>query len=449
MSESRHAELPDTLVGRRVAWLLDAWGTPIQEADVLEHFAPSLLEKWPPPRMLEVLSRHAVLAGASTEELEVTDLEIRCVLVKDDIRVRFDASIEESYPHRIKGFTTTQEDLSVKMLDETPALDRSLAEVVAQHFAIPPERLGPAGFVVGVTHAGSHDVFELGGDADLLYEIGSITKTFTGLLFAEMTGRGEVRTDDPLRSFLPDETQVPGEPEREITLIDLATHTSGLPRLPPNMIEGHDPEDPYAHIDAARILVELAATELEHPIGSTVAYSNYGFGLLGHALAVAGGTSFPELVTSRICVPLGMHRTVFDPQEPGLQQGFHNGRPVKRWTGELTQGAGAGFNSMIGDMLRYADANLTPSDTPLAAAIEEAHKSRHDLDDRWRQAFGWFHVTARDGSSVLTHSGGTAGFRSSLACHQPSKTAVVALCSAGNVDPAPPTMGVLASLINR
>lgn len=441
--------LPDTRVGRQVAWLLDSFGSPVTEDDVLEHFAPSLLEKWPPSKMLEVLARHAILAGASIEELEGEDHEIRCVLVKEDIRVRFHASAEEAAPHRLKGFTTNQEDVSVKLLDATPALDGPLADAVPRHFSTPRERLGPGGFVVGVTRDGSHDVFELNAGADLLYEIGSITKTFTGLLFAEMARGGEVKTDDPLRAFLPEGTLVPREPEREITLIDLATHTSGLPRLPPNMIDGHDPEDPYAHIDAARIVDELAATELEHPIGSTVAYSNYAFGLLGHALGVAGGHQFPELVRSRICEPLVMLRTVFDPQGSGLQQGFHNGRPVKRWTGELTQGAGAGLNSTIGDMLRYADANSDPASTPLAAALVEAHEPRHDLDDRWRQAMGWFVVATRDGSSVLTHSGGTAGFRSCLACHPASRTAVVALCNAGNVDPQPPTMGVLASLINR
>jgi serine-type D-Ala-D-Ala carboxypeptidase/endopeptidase len=106
--------------------------------------------------------------------------------------------------------------------------------------------------------------------------------------------------DDPVQTFLPPEVQVPREGTREITLIDLATHRSGLPRLPPNLASGSDPKDPYAHITTERFYEELAVTELVSPIGSEVLYSNFGFGLLGHALELTAGVAFADLLRERV-----------------------------------------------------------------------------------------------------------------------------------------------------
>lgn len=118
-------------------------------------------------------------------------------------------------------------------------------------------------------------------DEDALFDIGSIAKVFTGILLAEMVERGDVSLDDPLAAYLPEGSRVPTQGDRQITLLHLATHTSGLPRLSPNQMssERFDPKDPYAHVDERHLLKGLAQTDLDGSIGETTRYSNFGFEL--------------------------------------------------------------------------------------------------------------------------------------------------------------------------
>src|SRR5262245_23418366 len=137
---------------------------------------------------------------------------------------------------------------------------------------------------------------------DTIFEIGSITKTFTGTLLAEMAARGEVKLSDPVRKYLPENVTVPKEGDREITLEDLATQRSGLPRLPDNM-EPADPSNPYADYTPERLYTFLGHAKLTQPIG-TYLYSNLGVGLLGHALTRAAKMDYDALVKARIAEPL-------------------------------------------------------------------------------------------------------------------------------------------------
>ena len=145
-------------------------------------------------------------------------------------------------------------------------------------------------------------------NGDTIFEIGSATKVFTSLLLADMVQRGEVSLDDPVAKYLPPSVKMPERNGRSITLVDLATHTSGLPRLPSNLAP-KDPGNPYADYSVEQLYEFLSSYQLTRDIGSKYEYSNLGGGLLGYVLARRAGKSYEDLVESRICAPLGMSNT--------------------------------------------------------------------------------------------------------------------------------------------
>jgi len=145
-------------------------------------------------------------------------------------------------------------------------------------------------------------------DADTIFEIGSVTKAFTSLLLADMVQRGEVALTDPVAKYLPAAVKMPERNGRQITLEDLATHTSGLPRLPSNL-HPKDSANPYADYSVEQLYEFLSGYHLTRDIGSQYEYSNLGGGLLGHVLARRAGMDYEKLVRSRICEPLGMRST--------------------------------------------------------------------------------------------------------------------------------------------
>ena len=125
-------------------------------------------------------------------------------------------------------------------------------------------------------------------DADSVFEIGSITKAFTAILLADMAERGEVKLDDPVAKYLPADVSIPERNGRKITLLDLSTQSSGLPRLPDNMRPA-DPRNPYADYSAAQMFEFLGRYQLTRDIGAQFEYSNLGVGLLGQALTRRAG----------------------------------------------------------------------------------------------------------------------------------------------------------------
>ena len=141
-----------------------------------------------------------------------------------------------------------------------------------------------------------------------VFEIGSVTKTFTATLLALMADANEVALDDPIDKYLPAGTKAPAYQGRRIALLDLATQSSGLPRLPTNMKPRH-PADPYADYTAADLYEFLSSYTLTNAPGTHYEYSNLGVGLLGQLLANRAGTTYSALVTQRVLEPLGMHST--------------------------------------------------------------------------------------------------------------------------------------------
>jgi D-alanyl-D-alanine-carboxypeptidase/D-alanyl-D-alanine-endopeptidase len=205
--------------------------------------------------------------------------------------------------------------------------DESLAQASASHFPqdevildILRQRIEEnrgVGYVLGMIDAngdtrivshGSAGPDAMPLTADSIFEIGSITKTFTGMLLADMVIRGEVRLDQPVEELLPEGVSMPQRNGRQITLLDLATHTSGLPRLPDNMPMS-DPTNPYADYSEEMMFEFLNGYELTRDIGSQLAYSNLAVGLLGHALGRVHGGGYGAALQERLLQPLGMAST--------------------------------------------------------------------------------------------------------------------------------------------
>jgi D-alanyl-D-alanine-carboxypeptidase/D-alanyl-D-alanine-endopeptidase len=268
-------------------------------------------------------------------------------------------------------------------------------------------------------------------DGDTLFEIGSISKVFTALILADMANKGEVSLDDPAEKYLPAGATVPSRGGRKITLRDLATHTSGLPRLPDNMPYS-DIEDPYADYTEALLLEFLAGHELGRDVGEKWDYSNLGVGLLGYLVGRAAGSDYETLLRERITGPLGMTDTsvaLSAAQQarfaPALDMYM---RPTKPWTLPGLVGAG-GIRSTAADMLKFAAGALDPN-SPIGPAMKLALTVREPIDgDRVGQALGWQVVHPEPGREILQHGGGTGGFRTHLALEPSYGRAVVALAN--------------------
>lgn len=287
--------------------------------------------------------------------------------------------------------------------------------------------------------------------ADTLFEIGSITKVFTGLLLAIAVLRGELSLDTPVRELLPAGADLPDKAGVPITVLHLITHRSGLPRSPLGTVAEAravliDRINPYRDLTADRVLDAVAHSQLRRAPGTgRIAYSNLGVGLLGIALVnAAHAGSYAELVRSRICVPLGMTDTdvLENIDQHRLAVGYQRGRAVDHWS--LTGLAGAGALLSTGnDMLRFLAAQLQPDSTPLAEAVTLSHQERHHTR-RFGIALGWI-VTGPPSNPILWHNGGTGGF-AAFAGFDPGRGAGTVVLANSRRGPEPAGLRLLKRL---
>lgn len=287
------------------------------------------------------------------------------------------------------------------------------------------------------------------------FEIGSVTKTVTGLLLADAVGRGTVPLDAPLASLLPDSLRLPPEVAR-ITPRHLATHTSGLPRLPPNLFgPGLSPSDPYAAYDAAQLYAYLqsAAPDTAAQRRGAVAYSNLGTGLLGHVLARRAGRSYAALVAGLGLFSEGW--TTEDAPQDSVQFFDAEGArpaadvaPLAVATGHTAAGAptspwhftdaligAGGLRATPAALGAYLAAQLAPQACAKAAAIRRSHTVLAPEEPGSEVAYGWFVRTLPGGRRVFWHNGGTGGFSSFVAFEPARRRGVAVLANtAGGVD---------------
>ncbi len=248
-------------------------------------------------------------------------------------------------------------------------------------------------------------------DGRTLFEIGSITKVFTATLLVDAVRRDEVRLEVPVKELLPAGVGVPSLGGRAITLVDLATHTSGLPRNPLNMTPA-DADNPFADYSVPQLYQFLASYALPRAPGASYEYSNVGMGLLGHALARRAGAEYEQVLRERVLDPLGLSDTRIT-LEPALAARFAQGHtwtgaPASSWELPTLAGAGA-LRSDAEDMLRFLAANLTDRGTALAGTFAATRRPRVTVSPTMAVGLAW-HIDSRTGHPIVWHNGGTGGF---------------------------------------
>lgn len=291
------------------------------------------------------------------------------------------------------------------------------------------------GIVLGVLEDGSRRIVVYGDagpgakalGAGSVFEIGSVTKVFTGILLADMHSRGEVDMTAPAQRYAPSGLALPTRNGKEITLELLATQRSGLPRLPSNM-QPADPANPYADYTVAQLHDFVSNYELPRDPGASYEYSNLGVGLLGHILASRAGKSYEQLVSERILSPLGMGMTGIT-LTPEMQENLvvgHDaaGNSVAGWDLPTLAGAGA-LRSTMNDMLTFLEANIGAPKDDLERAMRESHRVRaSDGDQGIGLAWG---VVKVNGRKIITHDGGTGGYGAFIAFDPDREIGVVLL----------------------
>ncbi|HKG94151.1 MAG TPA: serine hydrolase [Gemmatimonadaceae bacterium] len=321
---------------------------------------------------------------------------------------------------------------------QEPALlsDSAIREIIKGRV----EAQTAAGIVVGVIEPdGRRRVVSYGAsgtarplDANSVFEIGSITKTFTAAVLAEMARRGEVRLDDPVAKYLPASVTVPSRNGRQITLVDLATQSSGLPRMPTNF-SPKDQSNPYADFTPELLYAFLSSYQLQRDVGAEYEYSNLGVGLLGHALTLRAKADLETTYRRYLLDPLGMKDTRVA-LAPSMRERLalgHNeaGNVVPNWDVAALGGAGA-LRSTANDMLAYLAANMAAdADSvrgPLAPALHATHVRRRDAGPGGI-GLAWHIRPTPAGGSIVWHNGGTGGYRTFAGYDPARRVGVVVL----------------------
>jgi D-alanyl-D-alanine-carboxypeptidase/D-alanyl-D-alanine-endopeptidase len=268
-------------------------------------------------------------------------------------------------------------------------------------------------------------------DEQSIFEIGSITKAFTGIILADMVLKGEVSLDDPVQQFLPKTVTMPSKKGRQITLLDLVTHRSGLPRIPSNL-KPENIKNPYAGYSVQDMYDFLSKHSLSRKVGEKAEYSNLGMGLLGHVLALRANSSYEQLVHERITVPLGMADTVISispSQEKQLTYGHDAvGEKTEHWDLPTFAGAGA-LRSTAKDMIIFLKTNMGALSSPLDSAIQLSHQVQFEFETK-ETDIGLAWITTKTPTSTVTwHNGGTGGYRSFIGMDKEQQRGVVVLAN--------------------
>lgn len=295
------------------------------------------------------------------------------------------------------------------------------------------------GLCLGILHRGQTFVRGYGKagtlsnsmpDGNTMYEIGSITKVFTGLLLADFVNRGKLRLDQSIAELIPAEMRQPHRSLSSIKLLHLSTHTSGLPRLPGN-IDLTNIDDPYSRYTPDLLFEFLGDYRLIRPVVQRYEYSNLGVGLLGWLIARQGETDYEALLQQQILDPLTLRDTAItlsDSQKSRLAQG-HDKEGDRRspWEFSALVAAG-GLRSTVNDMLKFASANLRPPVGDVGEAIELAWELQKPSLSPSENAMGLGWILDRDCETHF-HNGETGGYHSMLCISRKHDLAVIALCN--------------------
>ena len=261
--------------------------------------------------------------------------------------------------------------------------------------------------------------------ADSAFEIGSVSKTMTAALLADLIGQGKASLDDPLADYFPEGTPVPVYEGQPILLRHLVTHTSGLPALPSRM-GAPDLTDPYAKLDEATLLASLADVKLSRAPGQQFEYSNFASMLLSCAVARRAGVDMETLLRDRLFAPLGMQGAYVNrpPAKVRAATGHtSNARETPPWNFSTNLAGVGGVRATLDDMVRYVQAQLGQTQAPIGAALR---LSQQQVSQQPAMAMNWM-LAPIVGSTVHMHEGGTGGFSSFVSFARDKQRGVVVL----------------------
>ncbi|MEV0638338.1 serine hydrolase domain-containing protein [Streptomyces sp. NPDC050619] len=298
----------------------------------------------------------------------------------------------------------------------------------------------PAPDVVFALSRDGHRTLRCGGTAPpppvprsrLRYELGSASKTFTGLLLAQLTRSGPFSGTEPAAAFLD-----PGRPTGRdpITLAHLITHTSGLPGLPPGFFSRALPAwhtNPYARCPGERVVDAFLAHRQRRRPGTRWRYSNFGVAVLGHALTAATGVPWEDLLARHVLSPLRLDGIALHPDGPDTDATGHRAdgtAPTPPLDAGGFQAAGA-VRGTPDDLLTFVEAHLRPSRTPLPDALRTVCRPvlRRGLGHRHVHTMGWFRHPTEHGP-LYFHCGATLGQQAFLGFCPGTGTALAAVCT--------------------
>jgi len=276
------------------------------------------------------------------------------------------------------------------------------------------------------------------------FEIGSISKTMTSALLADLILQGKASLEDPLSKYLPEGTVVPSFEGKPILLKHIVTHTSGLP-VTPDFGAVPDMGNPYANVDEASLLKTLSSAKLQRAPGSQFEYSNYAMMLLTSLIAKRSNTDFEDLLRTRLFTPTGMTNSYINqkPKDVKAAQGHTpDNKTTPAWTFKTNAAGVGGVRATLDDMVRYVQAELGKTESSITPALKMTQQEVK-TDANNKIAMNWM-LAPLDAHQVLVHEGGTGGFSAFAAFDLEKHHGVVILS-----DTALTSVGGLSSLGNH
>ena len=319
--------------------------------------------------------------------------------------------------------------------------DGEIRRLVAERIKALDGERGGVGIVVGTISSEGRKIISAGErssdysrppDGDTVFEIGSVTKVFTALLLAEMTEKNEVKLNDPVAKYLPSGFKAPERDGKTISLLDLATHTSGLPFMPNEAAISNGPSAAkYSTADLRRF---VATSELRNGVGEKWEYSNVGYWLLGEASADRAGLDYETLLRRRVIAPLSLTNTAFA-LAPKMKANFAPGHnavlqaapPISTLPIYSIIPAAGGLYSTANDLLKLLAVAMDYEHSPLDGAMRLTWNTRRPMSrNGFEQGLGWT-IIREQNSLLIVHDGGTFGYATSIAWDPVRRAGVVVL----------------------
>lgn len=291
-------------------------------------------------------------------------------------------------------------------------------------------------------------------DGNTLFEIGSITKVFTTLLLADLVKKDSIQLDEPIMNLLPKNDYVYSESIKNISVLNLASHTSGFPRVTNRSVNGifwsrvflpiglYDSilgaMNPYRNYDTTKLFKDLRDVKLKNEIGSKFSYSNFGMTVLGYILTNKSKMTFGSLLKTTILDTLKMKHTYVDlpKSEYNNFADGHNklGLKTPRWTFKEEMGGAGTITSSVNDLMKFLEVNLKNTNEYLHSLLDDCQTTQFKISERRTIGLAWIKSNSENTNNkeIIWHNGGTGGFRSFFGFNKETKTGIVILSNSAN-----------------